>query len=238
MCIVTDPRSTSSYGQAYTVECLGNVVGGRPVLYNNQPVEILMDLVTTSLKNGEPVWFGCEVSKRFAAKQGIEDLTIHDFKLVFGVDIQLTLTKGDRMIYGESAMTHAMTFTAVSCDVSGFWREWLSNCKWKRLTVSVFLQFKGQWSAHKIPSGELMGRRPWRKGLFGNDGWLVQRVCIRSGCRQEHCAAGGARSVPAESGGAACMGSNGHSSDKLECELNFGERSMSYPSAWALLTEY
>lgn len=100
------------------MECLGNVVGGRPVLYNNQPVEILMDLVTTSLKNGEPVWFGCEVSKRFAGKQGIEDLTIHDFKLVFGVDIQITMSKGDRMVYGESAMTHAMTFTAVSCDVS------------------------------------------------------------------------------------------------------------------------
>jgi aminopeptidase C len=26
------------------------------------------------LKNGDPVWFGCEVSKRFAGKQGIEDL--------------------------------------------------------------------------------------------------------------------------------------------------------------------
>lgn len=96
---------------------MGNVVGGRPVLYNNQPVEILMDLVTTSLKNGEAVWFGCEVSKRFAGKQGIEDLAIHDFKLVFGVDIQITMSKGDRLLYGESAMTHAMTFTAVSCDV-------------------------------------------------------------------------------------------------------------------------
>lgn len=88
------------------------------MLYNNQPVELLMDLVTTSLKNSESVWFGCEVSKRFAGKQGIEDLTIHDFKLVFGVDIQITMSKGDRLLYGESAMTHAMIFTAVSCDVS------------------------------------------------------------------------------------------------------------------------
>lgn len=64
VCIVTDPRPSNVYGQAYTVEYLGNVVGGRPVLYNNQPVELLMELVTNSLKNGEPVWFGCEVSKR------------------------------------------------------------------------------------------------------------------------------------------------------------------------------
>lgn len=42
----------------------------------------------------------------------------HDFKLVFGVDIQTTMTKADRLLYGESAMTHAMVFTAVTCDVS------------------------------------------------------------------------------------------------------------------------
>lgn len=42
----------------------------------------------------------------------------HDFKLVFDIDIQKTLTKADRLIYGESAMTHAMVFTAVSLDVS------------------------------------------------------------------------------------------------------------------------
>lgn len=28
------------------------------------------------------------------------------------------MDKADRLIYGESAMTHAMVFTAVSCDVS------------------------------------------------------------------------------------------------------------------------
>lgn len=59
-----------------------------------------------------------KLNVRFAPKQGIEDLTVHDFKLLLGVDIQITLSKADRMIYGESAMTHAMTFTAVSCDVS------------------------------------------------------------------------------------------------------------------------
>lgn len=38
--------------------------------------------------------------------------------MVFDIDIQKTLTKADRLIYGESAMTHAMVFTAVSLDVS------------------------------------------------------------------------------------------------------------------------
>lgn len=76
VCLVNDPRPSSFYDQTYTVDCLGNVVGGRPVLYNNQPVEKLLQLVAESLKAGEAVWFGCEVSKRFASKQGIEDLNV------------------------------------------------------------------------------------------------------------------------------------------------------------------
>ena len=74
VCLVTDPRPSSEYGKGYTVDCLGNVIGGRPVFYNNQPVELLMDLVVKSIKAGEAVWFGCEVSKRFNGKLGIEDL--------------------------------------------------------------------------------------------------------------------------------------------------------------------
>lgn len=41
----------------------------------------------------------------------------HDFKLVFGVDVSTPMTKAQRMLYGESAMTHAMVLTAVSLDV-------------------------------------------------------------------------------------------------------------------------
>lgn len=71
---MTDPRKINEYGRLYTVDCLGNVVGGSPVRYINQPVEVLMDMVVKGIKNGEPIWFGCEVSKRFAVKLGIEDL--------------------------------------------------------------------------------------------------------------------------------------------------------------------
>lgn len=74
--LMTDPRPQNHYNEMYTVDCLGNVVGGRPVLYNNQPVELLAEMVAKMIKAGEPVWFGCEVSKRFAVKLGIEDLTM------------------------------------------------------------------------------------------------------------------------------------------------------------------
>lgn len=119
VCLVTDPRPTNEYGKVYTVDCLGNVVGGRKCIYNNQPVELLLELTAKSVKEGEAVWFGCEVVKRFAGKQGIQDLKIHDFQLLFGVDIQTTLSKADRLLYGESAMSHAMVFTAINTNEAG-----------------------------------------------------------------------------------------------------------------------
>ena len=118
VCLVTDPRPTNPFGKLYTLDCLGNVVGGRRTLYNNQPPELLLKLCAESIKNNEPVWFGCEVSKRFAAKEGIHDLKVHDYEAMFGTDVQITLSKADRLLYGDSSMTHAMAFTGVSIDVS------------------------------------------------------------------------------------------------------------------------
>jgi len=120
VCLVTDPRPTNEYGKGYTVDCLGNVVGGSPVFYNNQPVEVLIDLVAKSLKAGEAVWFGCDVGARFARNQGgVEDLEILDYKTLFNFDVALGLSKADRLIYGDSLMTHAMVFTGYGADEKG-----------------------------------------------------------------------------------------------------------------------
>ncbi|XP_041972026.1 bleomycin hydrolase [Aricia agestis] len=119
VCLVNDPRSSSPYGRLYTLQCLGNVVGGRPTAYNNQPVDTLIKAVKDSISGGEAVWFGCEVSKRFERKYGLEDLDAHDYRLVFNTEIQIGLEKADRMLYGDSCMTHAMVFTAVGTDENG-----------------------------------------------------------------------------------------------------------------------
>lgn len=117
-CLVTDPRATNPFGKLYTVDCLGNMVGGRQTIYNNQPAELLLKLCAESIKSNEPVWFGCEVSKRFAAKVGVQDLQVHSYDNLFNTNFQTELSKADRLLYGESSMTHAMSFTGVSFDVS------------------------------------------------------------------------------------------------------------------------
>jgi aminopeptidase C len=62
----------------------------------------------------------------------------HDYNLVFGVDVTLGLTKAERLLYGESMMTHAMAFTAVSLNVSNL------NFRTYRRRPPVTSQMSGQ----------------------------------------------------------------------------------------------
>nr|XP_033341829.1 bleomycin hydrolase isoform X1 [Megalopta genalis] len=129
VCLVTDPRSSNPYGKLYTIDYLGNVVGGKSTLYNNQPYEVLMKLAAESIKRNEPVWFGCDINKRVISKQGIVDMRSHDLKLMFGTDTD-NLTKADRLIYGDSMMMHAMVFTAVSIDENGKIKKFRVENSW------------------------------------------------------------------------------------------------------------
>lgn len=127
-CLVTDPRNPT--GQTYTVDCLGNVVGGRRTIYNNQSVDVLLKLAADSIKAGEPVWFGCEVSKRFDSKYGLLDLNAHNYKLVFDIDVNLGLDKANRLIYGDSEMNHAMVLTGVTVDADDKPTKWRVENSW------------------------------------------------------------------------------------------------------------
>ena len=101
VCLVTDPRPENPTGQTYTVDCLGNVVDAKMTLYNNQPVETLIDLAAKSIRAGEPVWFGCDVSKYFSRNKGLLSLDLYDFELVFDTKVNIGLDKANRMVYGD-----------------------------------------------------------------------------------------------------------------------------------------
>lgn len=53
VCLVNDPRPQNPYGRLYTVEFLGNMVGARCTLYNNQPIQLLKTAAAQSIKEGE-----------------------------------------------------------------------------------------------------------------------------------------------------------------------------------------
>ncbi|XP_077578503.1 bleomycin hydrolase [Stigmatopora nigra] len=113
ICLVNDPRPQNTFEKLYSVEYLGNMVEGRKTLYNNQPIQLLKKAAADSIKEGEAVWFGCDVEKHFHGKLGINDLKVFNYELVFGVSVR-NLTKAERLVCGDSLMTHAMILTAVT----------------------------------------------------------------------------------------------------------------------------
>lgn len=112
--VINAPSDNKPYHQAFTVDLLGNVVGGQPVKYINVPMETLKDLTIKQLKAGESVWFGCDVGQDSTRKSGLMSLEAYDTEALF--DLEWTMDKKDRLEYGESLLTHAMVLTGVDLD--------------------------------------------------------------------------------------------------------------------------
>ena len=63
VCLVDDPRAEHPKGHTLTVDHMGNVVGGRPILYVNTPVEQIRQITASILASGRAVWFGADCSQ-------------------------------------------------------------------------------------------------------------------------------------------------------------------------------
>jgi len=113
ICLVHSPRKQlTPFNKTYTIQYLGNVVEGKPIKYVNVKMETFKKATVKSLLGNEPVWFGCDVGKRFHREIGIMDLKLYDYDLLY--DVQFKMNKEIRMRSGESMMTHAMLFTGVN----------------------------------------------------------------------------------------------------------------------------
>jgi bleomycin hydrolase len=126
-CLVHDPRVSSPTGRTFTVEYLGNMVGAPPVTYLNVEMSTLKDVTRRTLEGGEPVWFGCDVSKMMSNDYAVWDANLYDLPAVY--DAEFTLDKADRLVYHDTRMTHAMLFTGVDV-VDGVARRWRVENSW------------------------------------------------------------------------------------------------------------
>jgi bleomycin hydrolase len=127
VCLVHDPRPTSPTGRTFTVDYLGNVLGGPPVTYLNVDMSVIKDIAARTLQGGEPVWFGCDVGKMMSNEYGVWDAELYDLPSVY--DAAFSLGKADRLAFHETQMTHAMLFTGVDV-LDGVPRRWRVENSW------------------------------------------------------------------------------------------------------------
>lgn len=125
--IINAPTADKPYNQLYTVEMLGNVVGGKEVRHLNVEMSLFKKLAIAQMQAGESVWFGCDVGQYSNRKDGIMALDMYSVDETFDVDFKMT--KAERLDYGESLMTHAMVLTGVDL-VEGESTKWKVENSW------------------------------------------------------------------------------------------------------------
>ncbi len=125
--VINAPTEDKPFNHPYTVQYLGNVVGGREVLYLNVEAKTLRDLAVAQLKDNEPVWFGCDVGKMMDRERGSLDPEQYNFTAA--LDVELEMSKAERLDYGDSLMTHAMVFMGVNL-VDGEPNRWKVENSW------------------------------------------------------------------------------------------------------------
>jgi len=127
VCLVHDARETSPTGRTFTVEYLGNVVGGEPVKYLNIEIDLMKEIAAKTVVGGEPVWFGCDVGKMMQRDMGLWDEKLYDYETLY--DTRFDLEKSARLDYHQTLMTHAMLFTGVDM-VGNRPRRWRVENSW------------------------------------------------------------------------------------------------------------
>lgn len=141
--IINAPTDDKPFMKSYTVDMLGNVIDGKEVKYLNLEMADFKALAVKQLEQGESVWFGCDVGQSSTRDSGIMALDAYDVEDLFDVD--LTMTKAERLDYGESMMTHAMVLTGVDIinDQSKKWK--VENSWGEKVGDNGFFVMSDDW---------------------------------------------------------------------------------------------
>jgi len=173
--LVNDPRN--EYNRLLTVDRLGNVWGGRPVTYVNVDRTVLKDACIGMLRKGFPIFFGSDVGKYSDSAKGIMDTDLVDYEL--GFNVRLGMSKAERLMTGESAMTHAMVLTAVHLDKEGKPVRWRVENSWSATAgTEGYFVMSDRWM------DEVSCFRPFRPGSVDAD---CRPVLLSSCCRPKRC---------------------------------------------------
>jgi len=128
VCLINAPTKDKPYNKMYTVQYLGNVVGGQDVRYMNVPIEVMKRAAVEMVKDGQPVWFGADAGKASYRNLGVFDPAIYDYGALYNTEFDFD--KAERLDYGESRMTHAMVFTGVNIEEDGNPTKWKVENSW------------------------------------------------------------------------------------------------------------
>jgi len=126
--VINCPTHDKEFMKTYTVKYLGNVVGGKGILYLNLDMKEFKDLAKGRILEDDLVWFTADVGKMMEREKGALDTEVYDFENLYST--KFIFNKAQRLDYGNSLMTHAMVFTGVDIDENGNPMKWKVENSW------------------------------------------------------------------------------------------------------------
>ncbi len=126
--VINGPTKDKPFNRSYTVQYLGNVVGGS-IKYLNVEMEELKELILKQMRDGEVVWFGSDCGKYSNRSGGVWDIDAFHYGELLG-GMSFNLTKEQRLDHRDSAMNHAMVITGVNFGADGKPDRWKIENSW------------------------------------------------------------------------------------------------------------
>ncbi|KRM59902.1 hypothetical protein C5L31_000092 [Secundilactobacillus malefermentans] len=125
--VVLSNAPDRDFNKLYRLPSQENIVGGRPIRLLNVTLDKMKKATIDQLQDGETVWFGNDVLEQMNRSEGLLDSQLYRESELFDVD--LSMTKAQRLEYGQANVSHAMTFTGVNL-VNGVPNRWKVENSW------------------------------------------------------------------------------------------------------------
>ena len=123
--LMNDP--SREYNKLYEIQYDRHLYDGDNWLYLNLPVDRIKEMAIASIKDGNAMYFSCDVGKFLDRKKGVADLANFDYESLLGVDF--TMDKKQRIQTHASGSSHAMTLIAVDIK-DGKPVKWMVENSW------------------------------------------------------------------------------------------------------------
>ena len=109
--LINSPTKDKPFKRNFTIDYLGNVIEGKRINHLNVTMDRMKEAIIAQLSEGNPVWFGSDVSF-YRDRDGFAwDDKAFDFESMF--DLSVEFDKGAMLDFRNSAMNHAMVITGV-----------------------------------------------------------------------------------------------------------------------------
>ena len=139
--LMDDP--SREYYKMYEIEYDRNNHEGINWIYLNVPATEITPAAVASLKDGEGMYFSCDVGKQLDRDNGVLDLNNYATNELFG--ITNTMNKKDRIITFESASSHGMVLSGVELGQHGKPMRWLIENSWGKSGHDGYLVMTHDW---------------------------------------------------------------------------------------------